>query len=91
MIDIENNILKCIIEDNGVGRSFAKSSQSKSIEKTKSLGVQITRQRLMIFNGKEEGMPDVLEIEDLCDNQGQATGTKVSLQIKYKEVMDETV
>src|SRR5258708_40262368 len=34
-LEVEKNILICIIEDNEVGRSFAKTSDSKSFEKKK--------------------------------------------------------
>lgn len=83
---VEKNILVCIIEDNGVGRSFARIAESKSVEKRKSMGIQITRQRLALMNGNPGIEGNDFVIEDLIDDVGNSAGTKVSLRIKYKEM-----
>ena len=45
----ENNMLKCVVEDNGIGRE--KSAATKQPEKNKrSLGMKITRARIDIIN-----------------------------------------
>src|SRR4029077_19107313 len=49
-VKVEKNILICVIEDNGVGRSRARTSESKSVETKKSMGIQISRQRLSLIN-----------------------------------------
>ena len=87
-VKIEKNILICIIEDNGVGRSFASQYESKSVEKKKSMGIQITRQRLSLINGNEEIVGNDFVIEDLFDDTGHAAGTKVILRLMYKETND---
>ena len=81
--ELENNFLNCYITDNGIGRKKAASLKSKSAEKQKSLGMEITAGRLALLNKDIENM--FLNIEDLVDEQGQATGTKVTLKIRYKE------
>jgi ligand-binding sensor domain-containing protein len=90
-LKVENKILICIIEDNGVGRSFARASESKSVEKNKSMGIQITRQRLSFINGNSEIAGNDFVIEDLFDDIGRAAGTKVILRLIYKEISDEIV
>ena len=83
-VKVEKNILICIIEDNGVGRSFARVSESKSVERKKSMGIQITRQRLSLINGNAEIAGNDFVIEDLFDDIGHAAGTKVILRLLYK-------
>ena len=90
-VKVEKNILICIIEDNGVGRSFARVSESKSVEKKKSMGIQITRQRLSLINGNAEIAGNDFVIEDLYDDIGHASGTKVILRLMYKEINDEII
>jgi LytS/YehU family sensor histidine kinase len=90
-VKVEKNILICIIEDNGVGRSFARVSESKSVERKKSMGIQITRQRLSLINGNAEIAGNDFVIEDLIDDIGQAAGTKVILRLLYKEINDEII
>ena len=81
----------CVIEDNGVGRSHARTSESKSVETKKSMGIQITRQRLSLINGNAEIAGNDFVIEDLFDDFGHATGTKVILRLMYKEINDEII
>jgi len=83
-IGLEGNVLTGIVEDNGVGRAFAKASESKSVEKNKSMGIQITRQRLALINGNAGLAENDFAIEDLFDESGHPAGTKVLLRIKPK-------
>ncbi|WP_205510614.1 tetratricopeptide repeat-containing sensor histidine kinase [Longitalea arenae] len=79
----ENNLLHCSIVDNGIGREAATTVEGKSPEKQKSMGLKITRQRLALFNGVKD-LQNVLAIEDLFDQDGRATGTRVQLTIRIK-------
>jgi LytS/YehU family sensor histidine kinase len=81
---VTDNILSCTITDDGVGRSFAENSTSKSAEKRKSMGIGITRQRMALINGNET-VANSLVIEDLYDEHGKAAGTRVVLRIKVRE------
>jgi len=89
-ISEENKTLHCIITDDGVGREMALALNSKSVEKEKSLGLQITAKRLALLNG-ENSSDTFYEIEDLLDENGNAAGTKVNLKISYKESLEEIV
>ncbi len=75
-----NNSLKVIIEDNGVGREKAAALKSKQVLKKKSYGMQITEDRIAIIN-KTFGINASCEIIDLKDNKNNATGTKVIVYI----------
>ncbi len=84
----ENNILNCIIEDNGVGRIKAAELKSKSAENKKSLGLQITKERLALLN-KDSNETAFFEMEDLYDSRGNANGTRVILKIRLLERFEE--
>lgn len=87
---MRNNVLNCIIIDNGIGRDRASAIKSKSAEKIKSLGIQLTADRLALFN-EDRSVQHFYRIEDLTDDQGNTTGTKVTVEIRYKEFTQEPV
>ena len=68
------------IEDNGVGREKAfKIKTGKSLNR-KSIGIDLTKQRLRNFTNEFKN-DFSLTYEDLKDGSGKATGTKVCIQI----------
>jgi ligand-binding sensor domain-containing protein len=83
ILDVAKNEMKsiiCEIEDNGVGRKKAKEYESEIKKDHKSAALEITRERLSQAN--EKGKPESkLEIIDLMDADGNATGTKVVIRI----------
>ncbi|HJS55741.1 MAG TPA: histidine kinase, partial [Chitinophagaceae bacterium] len=74
------NMLECTIEDNGVGRQKAKDLKSKSATTRKSLGMKLTEDRLTLLNKYAE-LNASIDIIDLSNGNGEATGTKVILKI----------
>ncbi|HEY1112153.1 MAG TPA: histidine kinase [Chitinophagaceae bacterium] len=92
-IDIEEQggLLQCTIQDNGIGRSKAAELKSKSASFKKSMGMEITANRLqLLYNGNGSGA-NALNIVDLQDENGEALGTRVVLRIPIKMVEVETV
>jgi hypothetical protein len=87
-LSMEENILNCTITDNGIGREKAEELNSKTAEKEKSMGLKITTERLALLN-REKGLHTFYEIEDLKNENGDATGTKVILKISFKESVEE--
>jgi LytS/YehU family sensor histidine kinase len=83
----EDKALTCAIIDNGIGRSRAASFNSRSAEKNKSMGVEITAWRLALLNISRDRAA-VFNIEDLIDDEGNGCGTKVVLTIPYKELTE---
>ncbi len=75
---IHENLLKCEIEDDGVGRKKA-SELSKKREKNTSLGMSITKERLEIINSLKDSKLNI-SIIDLEENN-IAKGTKIELFI----------
>jgi ligand-binding sensor domain-containing protein/anti-sigma regulatory factor (Ser/Thr protein kinase) len=67
------------IEDNGVGRKAAEKLRPKD-EKRRSYGLQITEERLRISEEKSPDQP-VIQITDMHNENGDATGTKVVIQL----------
>ena len=81
---LEETILYCIITDDGVGRQAGKMN-AKPAEKRKSLGMQLTADRLALLSFPNQ-TDTFFDIEDLVDEQGAATGTKVLLRIPHQEL-----
>ena len=79
-----NDILQCIIEDNGVGRERAKELKSKTASSRKSLGMQLTESRLVLLS-RQAGFDASVGIEDMKNEHGEALGTKVILNIPVDE------
>ncbi len=69
------------IEDNGVGRTVSAAQNAVNKPNHTSLGMQITQQRIDIFNEQYKAESNV-EIEDLTDHSGKPCGTRVVLKIK---------
>jgi tetratricopeptide (TPR) repeat protein len=86
-----NGILTITIRDNGVGRKLADLLKSKSVEKYKSMGLQITAQRLALLTTGKESPGNLFKIEDLYDQDGNATGTQVILKIRINRHIGEPV
>ena len=72
--------LTCIIEDNGIGRKKAAEYKISNVLQNKSKAIEITSKRLVDFNSHKNPKP--VTIEDLYDETGNASGTRVILQIR---------
>lgn len=82
----EDNTVICTITDNGIGRAAALQN-TKSTENKKSMGLQITVERLALHNNGN-GEDTFFKIEDLIDNEGKAAGTKVILKIRCRDLAE---
>jgi tetratricopeptide (TPR) repeat protein len=87
---VEGDKLVCVIRDNGIGRQRATQLKSKSVEKHKSMGLQITAERMALLTGTGE-TGHFFRIEDLYDSRGNATGTEVILTIRINSTTGEPV
>ncbi len=68
------------ITDNGVGRKVSNERKLNKTLKRKSIGIELTKERLFNFSKRFAKMYD-LKIIDLFDDQNNAAGTKVILNI----------
>ena len=79
-VSISKGNLICLIEDNGVGREAAQKINKKKKIKKKSLGMQITKDRLenikAFYNFETK-----ISIMDLYDELGNAMGTRIALTL----------
>ena len=77
------NVIKVIIEDDGIGREKAAELKSKQVLKKKSYGMQITEDRIAIINRMQD-IKATSKVIDLKDDTGNAAGTRVILEIPTK-------
>ena len=76
----DENMLCCKITDDGVGRKKAIELKSKSASTHKSMGMQITADRIAMLQ-KVSGPTTQIKITDLILPDGSAGGTEVLLKI----------
>ena len=75
-----DNMLQCIIEDNGIGRTKANELKSKSATANKSLGMKLTEERITMLN-QYASLNASINIIDLENDNSEAVGTRVILTI----------
>lgn len=75
-----NNFIDISITDNGVGRDAAEVIKQSKVLKRKSVGIEITKERLANFARDYQNTFDVTII-DLYDDDKNAIGTKVVLHL----------
>ncbi len=85
-LSAEEKILTCIITDDGIGRSKAAMIKSKSAGKQKSMGLQITKERLALLN--HDIYKQAFFIEDIIDDEGNDAGTRVILKMHYQDMSE---
>ncbi len=78
---LEDDYIIYKIEDNGVGRAEASAYNARTKSKHVSLGLQITNERINIFNEQHHAQ-NTLKIEDLYAINGQPSGTSVTIKVK---------
>lgn len=77
---VSKNLVEIDITDNGVGRKMAMEIKQRKSLKRKSIGLDLTKERLKTF--ANDFLHDYsLKYYDLYDNEGNAKGTKVAIRI----------
>ncbi len=77
----QNNHIHYSIEDNGVGRQKAASYKQMNNAVYESMGMQITTDRIKLFNQQNNGW---VQVTDLLDKNNLAAGTKVEITLLNK-------
>lgn len=77
---IKNNLMQCIVEDDGVGR--AKARELGKNKKHLSIAIPITRERLEVFSKKFRTKYH-LRIIDLYSKDSTPAGTRIVLDIPF--------
>ena len=78
---LEGDYIKYTVEDNGVGRRQAAVYHAKNRPNHKSIGMQITQERINIFSKQQRSINEV-NIIDLFDDRGEPAGTRAEIKIK---------
>ncbi|MEM9545562.1 MAG: histidine kinase [Bacteroidota bacterium] len=78
---IENDLLKIVVEDDGVGRKMSQKINAKNSEKHVSSGISTTMERLKLLNFNVKDKRNAFFVEDLYHEDGKAAGTKINLKL----------
>ncbi len=81
--EVNDDLLECTIEDDGIGRKKAREIKQKSIGKYESQGISLIDDRIHVLQRSLSQNIDY-QIIDLEEN-GRATGTKVVLKLPIIE------
>ena len=81
---IKSNYITITITDNGIGRTASSDIKENKLLKRKSVGIELTKQRLENFS-KNYTNTYKLSIEDLYENNNPS-GTKITIEIPTKEI-----
>jgi two-component sensor histidine kinase len=77
---LSNQVLSCVIEDNGVGIEESSKRKAESLEpKHPSVAIEVTRKRLQLLHPKNS-----IYLEEIKEQQ-EIKGTKVTIQIHLNE------
>ena len=82
-VSLENNLLKIVVEDNGVGRARANAFKTNTIHH--SVGLQLTQERLDIIKNIRKTNGVNVEIRDVVNDAKEVCGTKVTLYLPLAE------
>jgi sensor histidine kinase YesM len=78
---IDDETFRCTIDDNGIGRkkSFELKAQQSKAKRHESKGLKISRDRMDVL--EKQGYHAVLEMIDKYDEEGNATGTTIVVEL----------
>ncbi|MCH8319113.1 MAG: histidine kinase, partial [Bacteroidetes bacterium] len=70
----------CSVQDNGIGREKAARLNANQLKQHKSLGLQITQERIELFSSTLQD-DQTMNITDLKNDTGESAGTRVEINI----------
>jgi len=79
-LNLSGEIIRCIVEDNGIGREKAMAIRDAKKENHRSRGTTITESRLKLVN-EIYGKKMKIHYTDLTDGSGKPAGTRVEINI----------
>lgn len=82
-VQIDNELLICIVEDNGIGRKESMTIKPLSGFKKESMGIKLTEERLHLIS-KTKNSKAYFFIDDLTDTLNNPTGTRVKMFLPYE-------
>jgi sensor histidine kinase YesM len=84
VISKANRVLNCTIQDNGIGREKASEIAKKKATAHQSMGIEITKKRILLQLQSKLFTKDFVKITDNYDESGNPTGTTVRLKIPFR-------
>lgn len=79
---LKNNMLICIVDDNGIGLNASKEKQQ--IKQHQSKAITITKERVSLLDDTEN--KSNFSIQEKFDSQKNSLGTIVEIQIPFKNI-----
>lgn len=87
-ISLEDNQLRIIVQDNGIGRERSGEINRKKRKHHRSIGMHATRERLELIGLVHEGPASTVVTQDLYDEAGEAAGTRVVLLLQLRTISE---
>lgn len=84
----EGSVLKCIIDDNGIGRKKAKEIKERKMLSHQSMGMNVTQDRIDILNKQNHNLLTKVIIIDK-EQDGASVGTTVEITINIKNSQND--
>ncbi|WP_162946289.1 tetratricopeptide repeat-containing sensor histidine kinase [Chitinophaga barathri] len=78
-VSLKGKVLEVVVTDNGIGRKMAMEIKEKKDRMHNSMGMKVTEGRIALIRKINNTKDANVEILDLRDNGGQATGTQVRI------------
>jgi ligand-binding sensor domain-containing protein len=85
-MEYRKGCLACAVIDNGVGRKVAAQFKSRNAVSYQSVGMSLVDRRIEMYN-RANKEPVQIHVEDLVDEQGKGSGTKVTLLFPLDTVL----
>lgn len=82
---LKDEVMTCTITDNGIGRKASQNMHDREKFKHSGMGIGISQDRIDLFNRTSDDHID-LAIRDLEGAEGKATGTEVTLTMKFRTI-----
>jgi sensor histidine kinase YesM len=80
----EDNMIRYVVEDNGIGRQRSVQIETGEAKKRESLGMKITEERLNIINQLKK-VKAAMNIFDLKDAKNQPEGVRIELLLPFEQ------
>lgn len=82
----ESSVLKCVIDDNGIGRAMAHEIKLRKQQSHQSMGMNVTQDRIAILNQQTHNtLTSVIILDKTVDNIAMGTTVEISINIKKSQ------
>lgn len=78
----DKDTIDIIITDDGIGRTAARALKDKKVVKNKSMGLEITKNRIQLLSDRF-GLTLNVQTDDIISPAGNITGTRVHITIPF--------